>query len=289
MAAINEEKINNIIKNDHLKDFTNYDIDDVCEILISLDKFDKIKEFHDKHYNGEEELKYSIFYAVVRFVIENNPNRSVIDALEFLIQENNEYEYEYELDDEEFTYFMCKFSENIKTLELFHKLDVKNIDWGKTLFDACNFLQIEMFDFIIDNFNINDDDIINACLGVIESPLVEYGIYNEDQNEIISMFINKIHIDVNSKSESEWGYLILDCLIYAPYASKYFYTKDFDSSILSNEEFWEEFIEGNMFSDTRKTRYTQVFKDMDEFLIDTKELEKIFYKLDHEELANELF
>lgn len=289
MTYINESTVIKAIESNNLKHLNNYDSDDVFEILISLDRFDKIGEIYDNQGSHTDELKDSIFYAVVRFVIDNNPNTSAINALEFLIEQNNKEIYEYELDDEEFTYFMCCYSGNIKTLELFHKLGVKNIDWGKTLFDACHYLQVEIFDFIIDNFKLSHEDMIEAFGGSLTPHSSSSEAYDEDKDKFISTFINKLKLDVNSKSESEWGYLYLDCLSNAPHSSKHFYIKDFDNSIISSKDFWREFLEESYLCDKWKSRYKQAFKDMNAYSIDTKEIETIFRELGYEELASEVF
>ena len=255
----------------------------LLSVLIEDDRFDlvdKLSEF----FKSTEDMHHIIFNAVIESA-GNNITQTSVKCLNFLLSEYPDREYA--VDEFDFVYYMCQSPGNVELLELIIKLKT-DMDWGYVLQNSCSFVEKDSVYFVIKNAEISNEDINNAFGSLVNSSVMK-GVYdNPIHKELVAYFLDDLNIDVNLKVDNGWEWIYLDCFRKVPTTAKKFYTKDFDSTIINNECFWNELLSALSSSNKLNKVYLPAFSDLKESSIDLTELINLFNLLGYQKLAEEL-
>ncbi|MBO2691688.1 hypothetical protein I6M59_07980 [Shewanella algae] len=255
----------------------------VLTSIIESNRFDLVEIIYN-HFKDTEPMEQLIFNAVVESAgVDITP--TAIQCLNFLKSLDKEISYEF--DDEDALYHMCQIPGRVELFKLM--LDMKaDIPWGYVLQVSCNFICRDTIEFLIANIQVSNEELNLAFGYLVNASVTSCYHENSDQTEIISWFINKLNVDVNLTTDSDYAWAYLDCFINAPNAAKHFYVERFNSGIINSEDFWAKFIEAYLEDQKFKQAFAQAFEDLRNSSIDLTELATLFDRLGHDALAKEL-
>lgn len=267
-------------KTELIRDYLEFEI---LTILIVSNRYDLIKLIYD-YFKSTEPMEQIIFNSLLRGAGESI-NSAVIQSLNLLISEGSEIYYT--IDDDEPIYYMCQLPGNEEILKLIQILKT-DMPWNYALKVSCNFINAQPVYFILNNFDLSAEDINVAFASLINSSVMGCSTNDPERNELITFFMDELNVDVNLKTDSDWGFAFLDCFLNVPNMAKKFYTEDFDIKILNSEDFWEEFIEESLDDEDYEEIYEEAFFDLRQSGIDLSDVKGIFDQLGYCELATKL-
>ncbi|MCM0147286.1 hypothetical protein KCN56_01710 [Photobacterium galatheae] len=251
--------------------------------IIESNRFDLIEIIYH-YFQDTEPMEQNIFDAVIESAgVDVTP--ASIQCLNLLLSIDKGISYTF--DDDDALYYMCQIPGSVELFKLILELKTE-IPWDYILQVSCSFIRRDTIEFVIENIQLSTEDIELAFSDLIHSPVTLSRSHHSGQNEMVSWFINKLNVDVNLKTDSDWKWAYLDCFLNVPNAAKQFYTKDFDPSIINSEKFWAEFLESILEDEAFKQVFHVAFEDLRNSGLDLTELRNIFDRLGHQELAKEL-
>ena len=271
-----------LIKDNKLADLTQSIRADLFSLLIYHDRYDLISQII-QHFEGVITLEPMLFEGVLSGS-SAGPNAASLACLDLLIASGKKG---FSCDDDDALFYFCQIHENTQQLKLIHQLEAK-LPWEYLLRTSCHYLAIDSVKYLVETINYSQSVLEEAFAATLNSSLNNCYHHSPEQADLIWFFLKTRNISVNAKTDSEWGFAYLECFAHVPQLSKWFYTPEFDPSILKNNEFWEELLDGMQHDEAYAECFFQAFEDLKNSHIDLSELIALFNELGHKEMAKAL-
>ena len=244
-----------LIKLTELKNaIDNNDVKKINNICFNISTSDVIRTFgvetarifyqyamnNDKRFENKNGIN-----ATLESLISKNPGeyQIVIDYIKIIREFHADIEIK--IYDEEIIGYMMQFNEAIEIIKACLDYNVE-IDFGDCLVLSASIRNVELFHFMVDNIEIDEswfEPFLLWWLGGEAQYDNRYPKLKEEYTNVIARVINEFNLDVNLKNGNTYEYLVHECLYSHPFAVHLFFTDKFDSSLLEDEEFWDEFSE----------------------------------------------
>lgn len=232
----------------------NNDAKEINKLCIDIETSEVIDHFgieaarffykHAMHNKERIENKYGINPTLQLLISEYQGEYQVVIDYIKIIREFHPVA-EIKIYNEEVIRCMMKFNQAIEIIKACIDYNVQ-ININNCFVLSAHIQNADLFHFIVDNFDIDK--------GIFELFLLYWfeGEYQYDNSypelkisyaNVIDRLINEFDFDVNLKDGTQFKYLVHECFYSHPFAVHLFFTDKFDSRLLEDEEFWEEFSE----------------------------------------------
>ena len=283
MSIESLESIEEYIANDRIEELRELLSIRVLVSVICDDRTDLINEIY-KLLKTTECIEQKLFTAALESALCIN-NNCIIDTLRIISKAKAKQHLEVE--DDEYIYQLSRYPNAIYFFESVFDYKI-NFPWEDVLRFSSFHLNNELVCFVLDNIHFNTDELNLAFVSLLKTNETVPGEDNKTLNELIFRFISE-GADVNLETDTDNGNIYLDCFVYAPTATKFFYTQDFELANLDNDEFWVDFFDDfDIDDDEYMTNYKQAFYDMKSNGIDVSSLKTKFWDLGYEDLVERL-
>ena len=134
--------------------------------------------------------------------------------------------------------------ESLKVIKTCTELDVK-FDYLECFYSSGRYIYDEHFYYLTKCFEFENEDYVEFFENLLISSATDRPEYTyTNVATLIKQLITTFDVDVNLNGlGDDFDYAAHQCLFCYPYAIKYFFTKQFDVSIIEDEEFWKEFCD----------------------------------------------
>lgn len=146
-----------------------------------------------------------------------------------------------DIDTEIYHELMKHQGESLKFIETCTELNIE-FEHLDCLYSSAHNENYDNFKYLTENYEFDEDTFEEFTKTLLSGG--GRGYIDPEITQLINSLITKFNVDVNlSGLGNDFDYAIHQCLFGYPYAAKYFFTSQFDSSLLEDSDFWEEFCD----------------------------------------------
>lgn len=187
------------------------------------------------------DLKKVSYHYFLRHIFTNNTYGvdAISDAIRLLSEVYTINTID--IDSEVYHELMKHQGESLKFIETCTELNIK-FRHLYCLYSSAHNENYDNFKYLTENYEFDEDTFEEFTKTLLSGG--GRGYIDPEITQLINSLITKFNVDVNlSGLDNDFDYAIHQCLFGYPYAAKYFLTSQFDSSLLEDSDFWEEFCD----------------------------------------------